>query len=179
MRAALLLGACMLLAAPAWSQAVGERTGANSTMGIAPKTTDFVTEAAASDMFEIESSQLAATKTQGDIRTFATQMVKDHTGTATELKPLAQQVHVTPPTQMSSAQQGKLDKLRALNGKDFANLYIDDQVAAHKDAVSLFQRYGKGGDDAQIKGWASKTLPALQHHLDVAQGLQKVTTGSR
>jgi putative membrane protein len=41
----------MLLEAPAWSQSVGERTGANSTMGIAPKTANFVTEAAASDIF--------------------------------------------------------------------------------------------------------------------------------
>jgi len=169
----------MLLAVPAWAQSTGERTGANSTMGVAPKTTEFVTEAAASDVFEIESSKLAVTKTQGDVRTFANQMVTDHTRTTSELKPLAQQAHVTPPTQMSSAQERKLDKLRALNGKDFANLYIDEQVAAHKDAVSLFQRYGNGGDDAQLKGWASKTLPALQHHLDMAQGLQKVTTGSR
>ena len=179
MRAALLLGACIFLAAPAWAQSVGERTGANSNMGVAPKTTDFVTEAAASDMFEIESSKLAATKTQDEVRTFANQMVTDHTKTTNELKPLAQQANVTPPTQMSSAQQSKLDKLRALNGKDFTTLYIDDQVAAHKDAVSLFQRYGNGGDNAELKGWASKTLPTLQHHLDMAQGLQKVTTGAR
>jgi putative membrane protein len=179
MRAALLLGTCMLLAVPAWAQSVGERTGANSTMGIAPKTTDFVTEAAASDMFEIESSKLAATRTQGEVRTFANQMVTDHTKTTNELKPLAQQAHVTPPAKMSSAQQSMLDKLRAQNGKDFTNLYVDDQVTAHKAAVSLFQRYGDGGDNAQLKAWASQTLPALQHHLDMAQGLQKITTGSR
>jgi putative membrane protein len=40
------------------------------------------------------------------------------------------------------------------------------QVSAHKDAVSLFERYSNGGDNAELKAWAGKTLPALRHHLD-------------
>jgi len=52
-------------------------------------------------------------------------------------------------------------------------------VTAHKDAVSLFQRYRNGGDNPQLKNWAGKTLPALQSHLDMAQKLQKITMGSR
>ena len=47
------------------------------------------------------------------------------------------------------------------------------QVDAHKDAVSLFQRYAKGGDNPDLKDWAGKTLPALQHHLEMAQNLKK------
>jgi len=179
MKAALLLGTCLLMAVPAQAQPVGERAGANPTRGVTPKAADFVTEAAASDMFEIESSKLAASKTDGDVRTFANQMVTDHTKTTSELTPLAQQARLNPPGRMSSAHQSKLDKLRALTGRDFTNLYVDDQVSAHKDAVSLFQRYGNGGDNPQLKNWAIKTLPALQHHLDMAQRLQKVTMGSR
>lgn len=45
------------------------------------------------------------------------------------------------------------------------------QVTAHNDAVSLFERYAKGGDNAELKGWAVKTLSALQHHLYMAQDL--------
>jgi putative membrane protein len=47
------------------------------------------------------------------------------------------------------------------------------QVSAHKDAVSLFERYAKGGEDPKLKDWAGKTLPALQHHLEMAQNLGK------
>jgi putative membrane protein len=179
MKAALLLGTCMFICVPVWAQSAGERTGANAALGVTPKAADFVTEAAASDMFEIQSSKLAASKTQGELRTFANQMVTDHTKTTTELMPIAKQAQIIPPARMSSAQQGKLDKLRAANGKDFTNLYIDDQVSAHKDAISLFQRYGSGGDNPQLKGWAMNTLPALQEHLNMAQRLQKVTMGSR
>ena len=39
------------------------------------------------------------------------------------------------------------------------------QVSAHKDAVSLFERYANGGRE--------KTLPALKHHLEMAQALDK------
>jgi putative membrane protein len=47
------------------------------------------------------------------------------------------------------------------------------QVSAHKDAVDLFERYAKGGDNAALKAWADKTLPALRHHLEMAQNLEK------
>ena len=43
------------------------------------------------------------------------------------------------------------------------------QVDAHKDAVSLFERYSKGWDNADLKAWAGKTLPALKHHLEMAK----------
>ena len=42
-------------------------------------------------------------------------------------------------------------------------------------ALSLFKRYGNGGDNLKLKNWATATLPALQHHLDMAQGLYKNT----
>jgi putative membrane protein len=76
---------------------------------------------------------------------------------------------------MDSSHQKMLDKLNSLNGDDFRKQYFSDQVSAHKDAVSLFERYGKGGDNAKLKDWASTTLPTLQHHLDMAQNLYKNT----
>lgn len=39
--------------------------------------------------------------------------------------------------------------------------------------MSLFERYAKGGDNPALKEWAGKTLPALQHHLEMAQNLDK------
>ena len=78
-----------LLAAPAHAQSVGEKTGVNAMIGIAPKTEDFVRIAAISDMFEIESSKLAASNAQDPaIKSFAEKMVKDHTQVSTEMKAL-------------------------------------------------------------------------------------------
>jgi putative membrane protein len=47
------------------------------------------------------------------------------------------------------------------------------QVGAHKDAVSLFERYAKGGENTKLKDWAGNTLPALQHHLQMADQMDK------
>ncbi len=80
------------------------------------------------------------------------------------------------PSALDSAHQTKLDKLKGLSGSDFVSSYRTMQVDAHKDAVDLFERYAKGGDDAELKSWAGKTLPALKHHLEMAQGLEKQAT---
>jgi putative membrane protein len=47
------------------------------------------------------------------------------------------------------------------------------QTGSSSDAVSLFERYAKGGDNPKLKDWAGKTLPTLQHHLEMAQNLDK------
>src|SRR5665213_125461 len=173
-RSIIALG-CVLLAGAALAQPVGEKTGVNSTLGIAPSTADFVKEAAISDMFEIQSSQLAQDKGNAPEKSFASQMITDHTKTSTELKGLVSsgKVKAELPTALDSSHQSQFDKLKGASGKDFSSDYDSDQVSAHKDAVSLFQRYAKGGDNADLKDWAGKTLPALQHHLKLAQGLKK------
>jgi len=77
------------------------------------------------------------------------------------------------PAALDSSHQSKLDKLKAASGEDFSSDFDSMQVSAHKDAVSLFERYAKGGDNADLKAWADKTLPALKHHLEMAQDLDK------
>jgi putative membrane protein len=46
-------------------------------------------------------------------------------------------------------------------------------VSAHQDAVLLFQRYSRSGDNPALRAWALKTLPHLQNHLEMAQALDK------
>jgi putative membrane protein len=175
MKRSIIIFGCLLLASPALAQSVGEKTGVNSTLGIAPTTADFVKEVAISDMFEIQSSTLAQDKGNAPEKSFASQMVTDHTKTSTELKGLVSsgKVKADLPTALDSSHQSKLDKLKGESGKDFSSDFDSDQVGAHKDAVSLFERYAKGGDNADLKDWAGKTLPALQHHLEMAQNMKK------
>jgi len=175
MKRSIIAFGCLLLAGPALAQSVGEKTGVNSTLGISPTTADFVKEVAISDMFEIESSKLAQDKGNAPEKKFASQMIADHTKTSTELKGLVSggKVKADLPTDLDSSHQSKLDKLKGEGGKDFSSDFDSDQVSAHKDAVSLFERYAKGGDNADLKSWADKTLPALKHHLSMAQALKK------
>jgi len=165
---ALAIAGAFISAASA--QSVGEKTGVNSALGITPKTEDFIKEAAMSDMLEVDAAKVAQQKGNADEKKFAEQMITDHTKTSTELKGLV------PPdmtsailTSLDNSSQKKLDKLNDAKPNDFASEYDPMQVSAHEDAVSLFERYSKGGDNAKLKEWAGKTLPALQHHLQMAE----------
>jgi putative membrane protein len=166
--------ALALLATPAMAQSVGEKTGINSTLGIAPTTEDFVKQAAISDMFEIQSSQLAEERGNAAEKSFAATMIKDHEKTTSDLKSMVSsgELKLTLPTALDSSHQSKIDKLKSLKGADFSARYDSDQVAGHKDAVSLFERYAKGGDHPKLKEWADTMLPTLRHHLEMAQNLE-------
>lgn len=178
MRRSLIILTCLCFVCPAAAQSVGEKTGVNSTLGISPSTPDFVKQVAISDMFEIQSNKLGQEKGTGVDKTFAAKMVADHTKTSAELKTLVSsgKVQADVPAALDSAHQGKLDKLKGLSGPDFVSNYRSMQVDAHKDAVDLFERYAKGGDNPELKNWASKTLPALKHHLQMAHDLEKQFT---
>jgi len=175
MRKLTLAAALLTISTSAFAQTAAETTGVNSLMGNAPKTEDFVTEAATSDMFEIASSKLAVGKGDPATKAFATQMIADHTKTSADVKAMVDsgKVKATIPPAMTSSQQSMIDKLHGLQGDDFNKQYHSDQVSAHKDAVDLFKRYGDGGDNPDLKTWAATTRPALEHHLMMAQDLNK------
>ena len=127
-------------------------------------------------MFELQSNKLGEERGNAQEKTFAAMMIKDHTKTSEELKALVKSgdVKAELPAQLDSSHQGKLDKLGGNKGDEFTfGVRLASRVSAHKDAVNLFERYAKGGDNAKLKDWAAKTLPGLQHHLEMAQALKK------
>ena len=164
----------LFLLAPAHAQSVGEQTGVNSTLGISPTTQDFVTEAANSDMIEIAAAKLAQEKGNADEKKFAAKMTTDHTKTTADIKAMVASgdVKAEIPATFDSSSQSKLDKLRDTKADNFASDYNSMQVSAHKDAVSLFERYSKSGDNPKLKDWAGKTLPTLRHHLEIGRSAE-------
>ena len=169
-----LATALLMLASPAFAQSAAESTGINSTFGIPPKTEDFVKEVSMSDMFEIESSKVALERGGTPTKAFAQHMVEAHSKTTAELKALIDsgKVKAPPASAMSDDQKESLDALKGLSGDEFNAAYQDDQEDAHEDAVALFERYAEEGDNLDLKAWAAKTLPDLQHHLKMAQDLE-------
>jgi putative membrane protein len=164
------------VAAPAvLAQSIGEKTGVNSALGISPTTQDFVKEAANSDMLEIASAKVAQEKGNAEEKKFAEQMINDHTKTTADMNDIVSSgdVKADLPTSLDDSSQKKLDKLRDTKASAFSSEYDPMQVSAHKDAVSLFERYSKSGDNAKLKDWAGQTLPTLRHHLDMAEALNK------
>jgi putative membrane protein len=173
-RSMIALG-CILVAGPALAQSIGERMGVNSALGISPTMADFIKGAANSDMLQIAAATFAQEKGNAEEKKFAEQMMTHHSKTSSDLKSLVDSgaVKAEIPTALDSSSQKKLDKLRDTRHQTFASEYDPMQVGAHREAVSLFERYSKSGDNPKLKDWAGKTLPALQHHLDMAEAMNK------
>jgi putative membrane protein len=133
----------------------------------------FIMKAADSGATEISASKAVSGKTATPaVKSFADTMVTDHTKVADELKQLASTKGVTVSDAPSSAHQAEIGKMNGLNGKDLDKSYAKNiGVSAHKDAVKLFADASKKANDPDIKAFAAKTLPALQHHLEMANDL--------
>jgi putative membrane protein len=139
------------------------------------KAATFVEKAAASDMFEIEAAKLAAKRsTNPEVKKFAAMMEKAHTKTTADLKAAiaASGAAITPPAALPADLQDKLDDLTKASDKDFDKTYADDQVDAHQATLNLLQRYAQDGDTPAIKAFAAATAPAVQEHLNMAEGLK-------
>lgn len=132
----------------------------------------FSEAAAQSDMFEVEAGKLAASRsTDADVKKFAQDMVKAHTETSQQLKPLvmAADASIKLPTVLDDRHQRMIDELKGAKAQDFDKRYLSQQVDAHKEALTLMRGYAKDGDVSSVKGFAAKTAPTVQAHLEMAQ----------
>ena len=134
----------------------------------------FVDAAAASDAFEIQSSQLAATKATSDkVKAFAEEMIKAHTASTAKLKSVAAGATpaLTPNPTLPPAQQARLDALSSKSGADFNKAYSLAQIDAHQATLSALKSYAANGDMPGLKEFAGSLVPTVNDHLKMAQGL--------
>lgn len=156
---------------PASSDAAASSAVRGVTATASPGQT-FADTAAASDAFEIETSKLAATKAQSAmVKRFAEQMIKAHTDSTAKLKTAAAAVSITPAGQMSAAQQQTLGELSGKSGADFDRNYAKAQVDAHQMTLDALKAYSATGDVPSLKDFASKLVPVVTAHLNMAKAL--------
>ena len=74
---------------------------------------------------------------------------------------------------MLASKRLAIDALKPLKGKDFDKAYIDGQVSAHEDALSLMKGYADKGDTPSLKTAAGEIAPVVQKHLDMVKALKK------
>jgi putative membrane protein len=163
------------------SAALAVGAGAWAKDNVAHADAAFMKNAAESGIAEVEASRLALTKAANtQVKGFAQQMVDDHTKTAGELKALAASKNVSLPTGPSMMQKAGLKALRGLEGAKFDARYAEQfGVKAHEDTVRLFQNAVSKSKDGDVKAFAQKTLPTLQHHLEMAKDLSKSTAAEK
>lgn len=145
----------------------------------ATKADDFVEDASAKGVAEVEAGKLAEEKgTSADVKEFAAMMIKDHTAANEKLKGIATQKNLKVSTDAQLLDKTKSMILKLRSAKSFDQAYANNQVKAHEATIEIFEDEVKNGDDAELKEFATATLPTLKAHLDQAKSLAAAHGGA-
>ena len=118
----------------------------------------FMKDAAEGGMMEVAMGRVAEKNaSDGQVKNFGAQMVKDHGKANNELKALAKQQNVELPAE-KEAGKWKSDKD-----------YMDMMVKDHEKDLAAFEKQAKEGSDPDVKTFASKTAKVVRKHLDMAK----------
>ena len=166
-----------LLSAAALALATSLGAQAATPASLSHQDKSFLKDAAEGGNAEVSGSQVALAQSgNADVKAFAQMMVDDHGKAGTELKGLADQKGVKVSDTPSITQKTEIKLLSERKGSSFDQHYAESiGVKDHQSTIKLFQKEIDKGSDADVKAWASKTLPTLQHHLEAAQALKAKT----
>ena len=132
----------------------------------------FVHMASSGGLAEVQLGQLATKQAASpDVKQFGQRMVDDHTKANKELATIAQGKNMPIATELDPKHRALADKLAKLQGVAFDREYLLGQVADHEQTIALFTTQIKEGQDADLKTFASETLPTLQDHLQTVRAL--------
>lgn len=142
----------------------------------------FVTRAALSDLYEVESSRLALERSQSEpVRTFAQRMVNEHSRMSNELKAAVAQagLQASPPVVLDAERTELMRELQGAGAADFDEKYIEQQTEAHENALNLFRDFGNNGDNELLKQLATRGAPMLDNHLQTLRSIEKSRTAGQ
>jgi len=130
----------------------------------------FAKEAMEGGLAEVQLGQMAAQKgSSQDVKQFGQQMVDDHTKLNDEMKPIASQLGLTPPTDLDAKHKAIQTKLNGLSGDAFDKAYIEAMVKDHQKDAAEFQKEATSGKSQALKGAASKGETIISGHLQMIE----------
>lgn len=133
---------------------------------------NFLARAAQDGQAEVMIGQLALTRAStAEVRAFAERMVQDHGLANQEIAELAMRKSVSLPSDISTTQKSDYDNLSKLSGLEFDKEYMEHNVKDHEASIKEFESQSQQATDLDIQAFASRTLPTLQMHLDMARQL--------
>jgi putative membrane protein len=132
---------------------------------------DCVVRLNAANQYEVQAAQVALQRsTNPDVRNFAQMMIDQHTAAIAQVGGAMQSINMAPPpVQLTPDLTARLNGLGAA-GPNFDAAYLQDQIAAHQDALALAQSCAANGGPP-IAAVAGGLVPAIQDHLNRAQAL--------
>jgi putative membrane protein len=131
----------------------------------------FVENAAIGDLYEITAAEIALRRSSSDdVRSIARDMIDDHMTSTHQLQAAletseARGVAPPPPT-LDGRRQTMIRHLEEASDEAFDTTYVDQQLLAHEETVTLMRAYRDGGDNPQLRSYAAGTAPVVERHLE-------------
>jgi putative membrane protein len=134
----------------------------------------FVKKAMQGSIAEVQLGELTLQKSNNDqVKQFARKMIDDHTKLNEQMRPVAQQLGVEIPTEVSKKDKSLMSKMQALSGAAYDEAYIKDMVKDHKQDLSEFHMEASNGHDPSIRDAATQGSKTISEHLQMAEQLAK------
>jgi putative membrane protein len=176
--AGVAVSALALAALPATAQTssttgAGTSSTATDAGKLARADKGMLDDLAQANIAEVEAGKMALEKSQNaEIKKFAQHMVDDHTSALAEVQALARAKNVTLPDGPGAMAKTKATALKALSGNLFDTEYAKRAgVGDHEATIKLLNKIQKDAKDADLKALASKMLPKVEGHLEMAKAV--------
>lgn len=127
---------------------------------------------------DIETSGLAEKRgSSADVRALGKQFAHDHTAVRQQGRDLAKKLGVKPtkpnPDAGATAAAAALKDLRSKHGAEFDKAYLAHEVAYHQSVIdALNNTLIPAIQNAELKAFVQKIVPAFEGHLAAAKNLQ-------
>ena len=168
MRSVMGVTLALMISGGLMAQAQDASTAEQAGPGGMKSATSYVVAAGQSDQFEIQEGKLAESMGHSrKVRAFGKEMIEDHTKSTQQVMSAALQSGLPemPPPPLRPDQQQMVAQLQAASGPAFDQMYVQQQLQSHREALALQKGYAQSGSDPNLRGAATKIVPVVEHHL--------------
>ena len=139
---------------------------------------EFINDASAKGMADIEASRLAHQKSESrEVKDYTIVVINDRTTANQHLAKIAKKLDLPIAPREEVADKAKALMPAVPEGESFDAAYAASQVKATEEAIQQIQQEAQTTDVPEIKAFADETLPKLENHLQMAKALQASRSG--
>lgn len=141
---------------------------------------NFIMDAAQAGMAEAQLGKLAQERGRSDaVKQYGKRLEDDHGKANQQLMSIAQKNGVNVPASLDKKHQGQVDKFSKAKAENFDRDFAKHMVDEHERDIKKFRSIADKGDNAELKTFASQTVPVLEEHLKLARELRDSTKAAK
>ncbi|NUT74724.1 DUF4142 domain-containing protein [Pseudomonas sp. C1C7] len=147
--------------------------GLSAGSAFAQSPTEFINDASAQSVAEIEASRLAHQKSESkEVKDYTIVVINDRTTANQHLAKIAKQLDLPVAPREEVVDKAKALMPQVMDGNNFDEAYAASQVSTTEKAIEQLEQTAQTTDVPELKAYAEETLPKLQNHLQMARALQ-------